>query len=233
MPETPQNYTLLSVEELVRTCGRSRDIKAWEEFIRRFHRLIAVVVLRAVRRWGECSSQTVDDLIQETYLKLCEQDFRLLRDFVPRGPDSFFGFLKVVAANVAHDHFRLTSAAKRRGDQVTDCFESVTETMVKNPVGSVHALEGSVLLNQVAQYLNHVVSGPDEGRNRTIFWLYYRYGLSASAIAALPSIRMTTKAVESAIHRMTRSIKCEMARAREDHSHVESSGEGIRPPDAF
>jgi len=45
-------YSALSAGELVRQCARSADKAAWEEFVRRFHRLIAGVVL-AQRSAGE------------------------------------------------------------------------------------------------------------------------------------------------------------------------------------
>jgi DNA-directed RNA polymerase specialized sigma24 family protein len=76
------------------------------EFIRRFQLVIAAAVLRTARQWGEPSRAQLDDLTQNTYLKLCENDSRLLRSFQPRHEDSIYGFLKVVAANVVHDHFK-------------------------------------------------------------------------------------------------------------------------------
>jgi hypothetical protein len=76
-----ESYSSISIEELVRRCTASRSPEAWEEFVRRFHRLIAAVILRTASRLCEASKQTVDDLIQETYLKLCADDFRVLRGF--------------------------------------------------------------------------------------------------------------------------------------------------------
>ena len=73
--------TSMPANELVRSCPLSRDRKAWEEFVRRFHRLIAAVALRTARQWGEPSDRILDDLIQDTYLKLCDEDCRLLREY--------------------------------------------------------------------------------------------------------------------------------------------------------
>src|SRR5437667_159549 len=47
----------------------------------------------------------------------------------------------------------------------------------------------------------------DLPRSRLIFWLYYRSGLSASAIASIPNIGLTTKGVESALLRLTRLVR--------------------------
>src|SRR6266853_1017087 len=99
--------------ELIRACSYAADTPAWEEFIRRFHPMIAGVALRTARHWGEVSPQIVDDLVQETYLKLCCDSCRLLREFESRHPDAIYGFLKVVTANVVHDHFKAVRATKR------------------------------------------------------------------------------------------------------------------------
>src|ERR1700678_3100899 len=113
-----ESYSSLSIEELVRRCSASRSADAWEEFVRRFHRLIASVVLRTATRFGDSSRQTVDDLIQETYLKLCADKFRILRNFEQQHPDAFLGYIKVLAANVVRDHFKASYSQKRGANQV-------------------------------------------------------------------------------------------------------------------
>ena len=82
----------LSPEELVLACRQTDDVAAWREFVGRFHRLIATVALRVARRWGESSPQLIDDLVQETYLKLCDDNFRMLRKFKSDHPDAFYGY---------------------------------------------------------------------------------------------------------------------------------------------
>ena len=99
-------YAKSSSTELVRACAESRDEWAWAEFIRRFQVVIAAAVIRTARQWGELSGAQMDDLIQDTYLKLCENDCRLLATFQSRHKESIYGFLKVVATNVVHDYFK-------------------------------------------------------------------------------------------------------------------------------
>ena len=74
-PLRSMDCAALSTEELVLKCVESGDAAAWEEFIRRFQPPIARVVLRVARRWGAFSPQLIDDLVQETYLKLCATTF--------------------------------------------------------------------------------------------------------------------------------------------------------------
>src|SRR5690242_10687121 len=96
----------MSLEELIQACAEGGDDVAWEEFVRRFHDLIAGVVLRTARRCGSTSVTLVQDLIQDTYLKICADPCRLLTEFTPKHPDAFYGYLKVVTSNVVLDYFR-------------------------------------------------------------------------------------------------------------------------------
>jgi len=200
-------YTNFSSTELIRACAGSNDERAWAEFIRRFQVVIAAAVLRTARQWGEPSRPQLDDLIQDTYLKLCENDSRLLRSFQPRHEDSIFGFLKVVAANVVHDHFKSALAAKRGAGQT----EAITEPIQIGPkmagVDSFDVVSQRLQLEQVDKILRQVTAGKDQGRKLAIFWLRHRQGLTASEIAAIPSIELTTEGVESVLMRLAAMIR--------------------------
>lgn len=201
----------LSIEDLLRRCSVSRDIAAWEEFARRFHRLIAKTVLRTAARFGDASTSTVDDLIQETYLKFCAGNSRILIDFKHRHPDAFVGYLQVLAANVVRDHFKSAYSKKRGANQVESISEDFTPPAKVNGEGSPGSIERGVLIGEVRGYLDLCIVGRDQNRNRRIFWLYYRAGLSAAAISVLPGIGLTTKGVESLILRMTKEVRERMA----------------------
>ena len=182
------HYAEFSSAELVRACAGSKDAGAWTEFIRRFQTVIAAAVLRTASHWGEPSRSQLDDLIQDTYLKLCENDSRLLRSFQPRHDDSIYGFLKVVAANVVHDHFKSALAAKRGAAQ-TDAMTEPAEIHSKM-VGAdgFEAVSQRIQLEQIDKVLRQVTTGKDQERKRMIFWLRHRQGLTASEIASIPSI---------------------------------------------
>jgi len=212
-------YSSLSAVELVSKCADANDAQAWQELVRRFHPVIAAAVLRTARRWGEPPQQLLDDLIQDTYFKLCNDDCRLLRSFQPEHSNSIYGFLRVMAANVVHDHFKAEWAGKRGAGQKT---ESISERVQSEPGaraparGSSDAMDRQIRLRQVDEMLARVAAGPDRKRNCMIFFLYYRQGLTASEIAALPSLGLTTKGVESIIWRLTHMIR----------SHISAEGLG-------
>jgi RNA polymerase sigma-70 factor (ECF subfamily) len=229
-----ESHSSLSIEELVQLCAESGGYAAWQEFVRRLHRLIAKVVLRTAARLGDASPQTVDDLIQETYLKFCTDDCRMLRNFDHRHPGSFLGFVQVVAANVVRDHFRSSTEKQiRSGQYVTETEESWLPAP-EHAIGNHKAIERHVLIQQVSSYLDQCVSGPDQVRNRRVFWLYYRMGLSSGAIAALPGIGLTIKGVESLIFRLTREVRERMvARPQNQDPAQGCGGKGIQATESF
>jgi RNA polymerase sigma-70 factor (ECF subfamily) len=229
------DYSSLTIEELVRRCSASGEIGAWEEFVRRFHRLIAMVALRTADRLGDSSAQTVDDLIQETYLKLCADDFRLLRNFEERHPDAFLGFVKVVTANVVRDYFKLSHSQRRGANRLQGEPEHFDPIAGRDNAGSPRSIERAVLIQEIGQYLGEsVAANTERDRNIRIFWLYYRAGLSAAAIAALPEIGLTTKGVESIISRITKELRLRINVARPQAcDQNRKTPEGILPAESF
>jgi RNA polymerase sigma-70 factor (ECF subfamily) len=197
-------YVEFSSTELVKACAGSNDGGAWAEFIQRFRPVIASAVLRTARLRGEPPAPLLDDLIQDTYLKLCDCDYRLLQSFEPQHEDSIYGFLKVVAANVVNDHFKSAYAAKRGASQT----EAMPEEDLKTPgADSFDLVSHRLQLEQVDKILNQVTAGKDQERKRTIFWLRHQQGLTAGEIAAIPSIGLTTEGVESMLLRLAIMIR--------------------------
>lgn len=224
------NYAAISPEELVVACLREGNESAWAEFVRRFQPLIARVALRVARQWGEPSPQVIDDLIQETYLKLCAERLRVLRNFKSAHEGAIYGYIKVFTANLVHDHFKLSHSQKRGGRTATTSIEGENAGGIPNsPISTTSVLERDVLIQEIDACLRVVASGPGSERDRRIFWLYYRVGLAASAIAALPTIGLSTKGVESTLLRLTRQVRQRLGRSLPPEPGGEKSGEGIRP----
>jgi RNA polymerase sigma-70 factor, ECF subfamily len=207
-------YSDLSPIQLVKKCAGSNDVELWKEFIRRFQPVIAAAVLRAARPFGDPPRQLLDDLIQDTYLKLCEDDSRMLRSFKPQSENSIYGYLKVVAANIVRDHFKSQLAGKRGAGQI-DAIEEPFETdpKMKGTDGET-PIYRSVQLKEIDKVLQKVTEGKDQQRKCMIFWLRHRQGLTASEIAALPSIGLSTEGVESVLLRLTVSVRSQLGKAR-------------------
>jgi RNA polymerase sigma-70 factor (ECF subfamily) len=136
--------------------------------------------------------------------------------------------------NVAHDHFKSLHSQKRGSGEISQLLEDVEPPAQSADMGGQAAMEREVLLKQIDHCLEACSEGPDKERDRLIFWLYYQQGMSAKAIAALPTVGLTAKGVESAIFRLTRLIREEVVGARSQTSVSPQPGEkGFRPAESY
>ncbi len=208
------NESRTSVNDLAKLCAHSADAAEWAEFVRRCVPLASLVALRVSRMWvSDPSPATVDDIVQEVFLKLCEQERRILRHFEPRGEDSFFGLLRIVSASVANDTFRRHYSAKRGGKVITMALIDEEAQMPVEAARPAKRIEHSALLAQLDQKLR---DAPDEigERDRALFWLYYLQGFTAEEIARMPAAGLTAKGVESALRRVTAWLRGEIGRRK-------------------
>jgi RNA polymerase sigma-70 factor (ECF subfamily) len=206
-------YSDLPAPELFSICASGGDAASWEEFIRRFNPVIGRSVLRVAIRHGTSDKAQIDDLVQETYLKICAHECKLLRTFTSQHPESAFGFLRVVAASVAHDFFKSRLAEKRAPETIASSVDEKTTPAARYAQNSLNHAERAVLVDQIDRRLRAVVPAQEFQRARTVFWLYYRSGLTASAIASLPAVELTTKGVESLLFRLTRLVRDSLSSA--------------------
>ena len=211
-------HSSMSSEELIRACAESNDGPAWEEFVARFRRPISLSILRIAYQWGSIPQQVIDDLVQETYLKLCADKCRLLRAFAIQHPEVVLGYIKTIAINVAHDYFKSLHSQKRgRGE--TDQFQENAELQAPSAgFGSPDAMERQVLLKQIDDRLQRCAAGPNQERDCLIFWFYYLHGMSAKAIATLGTVKLTAKGVEAVTFRLIRCVREQLAGAGTQNS---------------
>jgi RNA polymerase sigma-70 factor, ECF subfamily len=213
----------MSGEELIRACA-DNDGAAWDEFVSRFHRPISLSIIRTAYQWGEIPQQVVDDLVQDTYLKLCSNKCRQLLDFASKHPEKIVGYVKTAAMNVAHDHFKCLHSQKRGSGEVSQMAEESDPKAAPSQPGGQEAMEQEVLFKEIDECIESCLEGPDRDRDRTIFWLYYQQGMTAKDISALPTIGLSDKGVESVIVRMIRLLRERMV-GMQIHIGSKSPGE--------
>lgn len=191
----------IPIRELLNSCLGSEDQGLWRKFVRRTQPLIASVIINTVRRWREPSPSLVDDLVQETFLKLFAGDRKALRGIRNEHENTIFGYLKVVASNVTRDHFR----HPENKIQEVELTDPVTPPL---PDG-FDRIEFMRLKDKIQARLESLSSSDTCLRDQTIFWLYYEQGYTAKEISLLPNIGLTVKGVESTLLRLTRFVKQE------------------------
>lgn len=197
-----------SAEELIRGCAEANDPAAWDEFVARFQRPISHSIQRTACQWGKDPAQFVDDLLQETYLKLCADKCRLLLEFARQHSDeAVLGYIKRIAINVAHDHFKSLHSQKRGAGETDQLHEGFDPAAQIGSFGGADAMDREVFLQQVHEQLQNCAAGSNQERDCLIFWFYYLQGMTAKAIAALATVKLTAKGVEAVIYKLTRCVR--------------------------
>jgi RNA polymerase sigma-70 factor, ECF subfamily len=188
----------LPLHDLLVSCLRSRDSQLWDVLVGRLQPIFARVVYRVATNRSAAHSGDVDDVIQECFLKLdaiCRRAYAMPSAFDCE--QTALAYLKALAANAARDYIRQKNADKRGSGQTT----SVEHRLYEIAGPDAPNIERGILIRQIDRLL-----GPDT-RERTIFWLYYKQGLTAREIAALPVFQLTQKGVESLLRRLTIAIR--------------------------
>jgi RNA polymerase sigma-70 factor (ECF subfamily) len=224
---------LQSSDALIHACVHSGEAAAWSDFVQRFQRVIAVTALRTARSWNETSPSVLDDLVQETYLKLCADNYRLLREFKPNHESAIYGYLKVVTANVVHDYFRVLHADKRGFDRTEAQEEHSELATALGSLASPATIEREVLLNEIDQKVRECAKGKNAERDRTVFWLHFRHGMTAPQIASVAELGLGTKGVESVLLRLTRAVRGAIEQSRRTGALDSSKNRGISSAESF
>jgi len=200
------DYQELAPFQLARLCA-AKDSEAWREFIQRYQRAITLVILRTLREAGGTSTLLIDDLVQETYAALCANGCRLLRDFVEEYPTSLEAMVRVVAANLTHDHLRAQIAKKRGGDFHQVEYDSPALAQLPSPYGR-ETIERRLQLKEIDATLRGARERQTAtARDYAIFWLHFHFGMSANAIARMATFKLTSKGVESSLRRTVGMLK--------------------------
>ena len=147
--------------------------EAWGRFVRRYAGLVVAAVRSVAREAGE-----VEDLTQEVFLRLCKDDFRLLRGYDPARA-GLSTWITIVARSTARD-------AMRRYRPVSVPIEAVPEgRLAIDPIEPVPKLK-----------LPEALLSP---RQRQILTMLYDRDMEVSEVATALGIDPQT--VRSAHHK--------------------------------
>jgi RNA polymerase sigma-70 factor (ECF subfamily) len=190
----------IPIRELLNLCLGSEDQELWQKFVRRTQPLIANVIINTLRRWREPAPNLVDDLIQDTYFKLFENDRKALRGIRNEHENAIFGYLKVTASHTTIDHFR----------QLKNNIQEVelTDPVVTPLPDGFDRIQLALSKDKIQARLECLANDTRQ-RDQTIFWLYYEQGYTAKEISLLPHMELGIKGVESTLQRLVKFIKDE------------------------
>jgi RNA polymerase sigma-70 factor (ECF subfamily) len=189
----------IPIRELLQLCLSADGEEHWREFVRRTQPLIASVIINTVRRWKIPAPSLVDDLIQDTYVKLFANDKKALRAIKNEYENTIFGYLKVIASNVVRDHFR---QPVNKADEI-----ELSDTALPPGPQERERLEFSQKKEEIKGILETLSASETYHRDVTIFWLFYEQGYTAKEISLLPAVALTVKGVEAVLFRLTRYVR--------------------------
>lgn len=187
----------------------------WDKFIGLTGPLIGRIATRTGEQWGIQGRDQISDLVQDIYLKICET--RRLN--LPEEERLVEAYLRVVAANAARDSLRCRYANKR-GQRVTIPMDDHMDSL--RAQAGLAEIDRQVLLRQVDELID------SSERDRAVFWLYFRQGLSAKEIASVAAVELTPKGVESLLHRMIATLRERISRGPA-HDPSADSGRNTQP----
>jgi RNA polymerase sigma-70 factor (ECF subfamily) len=200
------DYSGCSLQEVAKACLESGSEEAWGELVRRTQPVLSGAVRRACLRHGMDPYRYSDDLVQAVYVKLLEKSCKLL-EMLASGDDQFIlRYLRVVATNRVTDKCR-ELRNKKQNLFVTGSLESLTQELPNHKTTDV---DTTLLLERVDRILCEILSGPNAVRDRAVFWLYFREGLTARQIAAVRGIGLSESEVEVVLRRLIRALRKRM-----------------------
>src|SRR3954468_15980680 len=109
--------------------GRSKHLQQlrWNDFVRRYERLITSCVLKVLRRYGAMfTSEDLEDLVGDVWLTLLRDDMKKLRQYDAARGFRIASFIGLVATNTTIDHLRGRQAEATPLDQLTEDYASLT-----------------------------------------------------------------------------------------------------------
>jgi len=197
--------------DLIRACALSGSESAWCELVLRFRKPVGLAIIRVARNWDATPQEIVDDLVQETFLKLAGDKCARLYAFAQEHPEAVDLYVKTIAANVARDYLKKDASLKRGSGHVVQLLDTVEAKADLSSAGGMNAIEREILLRKVDACLTESLEGPTKARDRSIFWLYHQQGMTAGSIAQIPAVGLTVKGVESVLFRLMRLVRSKLA----------------------
>jgi DNA-directed RNA polymerase specialized sigma24 family protein len=141
-------------------------------------------VWRTTQRYTRPERDLCDELARQVYLKLQTGDRGPLPEWEPAGEQRAIRYIKLVTANLVHDHFQ--SQGVPRLEDSDACQQAP-------------ASAGDQACPQaVDDFLRREV--PDA--HRQVFWLHHRHGLAPAQIAAISSFGLTLQGVDDLLARL-------------------------------
>ena len=192
------------LSDLLRLCLVEGRADAWDMLVKYLQPEIVGVVARRAGRYGTVPADCVQNLTQNAYLKLCEEGLNLLRRIDGLEEEHALAYVKRAVKNLVDDHFRSEGSQTRyppSGFADPEALDTASDT------APAEEIERRILIHEIDRILCSLLSQKTAARDRAIFWLRHRHGMTARAIAAIPGIGLSEDGVETLLRRIVLLLK--------------------------
>jgi RNA polymerase sigma-70 factor (ECF subfamily) len=150
----------------------------------------------------------MEDLVQDVYLKLCANNYQILRRVRSDHPNGVYALVRAVAYSTTIDHLRSLRKPVNDSNKTVSLEALQHDLAIDQPAESQLHLQ--MLFEKIDRLLAEACPPETLERDRIAFWLYYRQGFTAGEIAALPAVGLTVKGVESLLFRLTAALRVQL-----------------------
>jgi RNA polymerase sigma factor (sigma-70 family) len=190
------DYREFSNNDLIKRCADESDNQlVWNEFYRRVDEHVRRVVMQQCRLRHLNAQELVDDLTQNVYFRLVENNCKALRTFRGENENAIYAFLAVTTQRVVCTYWHRENAKKRRHikvplDEPASSGSAADERLrlidiLANPYAPLPdaRLILESLRQEVEMILEELITGNEKERDKKIFLYHVYKGLTPQQIS--------------------------------------------------
>jgi RNA polymerase sigma factor (sigma-70 family) len=214
----------MNLPRLMSLCASNReDVSLWSEFLRRVTPKILCFIRGTMKQHLGGSTILADepllfggmqekDLLQNTILRLVENDCAAMKRFSGSTDDELFAYLAVISRSVVRSGLRMERAKKRPPDSCAVRLSLVppVERGVARPESGPPVAERELLdqeVRRLSEQTLNLLPRESSVRDRVIFELYFYEDLSPRQISQCEGIRLSSAGVEKVIGRLKERLR--------------------------
>ncbi|MGH7597206.1 MAG: RNA polymerase sigma factor [bacterium] len=216
------NLATLPHDELIRMLVTNPRCEAVaREFISRYDHFIRQTITSAVYKWmaaaGYQRVQTmIEDLANETYCRLFQNDCQVLRAFKCRYENSIFAYLRTIALSVMSNQMR--SYRRKQAFEQLQPFDGAPDSHIGSFVDggrlgadfdgtAARAAERKALEQMVRAGLRATFRDTNVNRNFIIFKLHFLHGYHSREIARIKGLGLSERGIGNTADRIRQWLR--------------------------
>lgn len=214
----PANLNKLTNVQLVhKIANEPWNEEAWREFLHRFHKYVSFTIYSVCKRLGYTEGVAkVEDLTQEVYLKLLNNDCEPLKRFTSLYENAILKHLKMTAIRAVYTDYTAWKAKKRRpAGGIVSLHQQAEWSIHENRKLDLMDIlpandfgDTSELIEEIQFCLNMILHrSRNADRNKLLFEYYFYHGFDAVEIASQICVNLTAKRVGKLISEIKQAVR--------------------------